>query len=111
MQIEGLIPFKSSIHQVIASLYFLRISSSHCSSSSVNVADIIIDFDFSGSKKAYFNYLGNCFKVNPFELVYVSFAFSSLLLDFSVLFSFKLRTVSFKSKLEFRNPKSRSSRY
>ena len=111
MQIEGLIPFKSSIDQAITSLYFLRISSSCCSSSSVNAADIITSFAFSGSKKAYFNCLGNSFEVNPSELVYVSFAFSSLLLDFSMLFSFKLKIISFKSKLEFITPKSRSSRY
>ena len=101
MQIEGLMPFKSSIDQAIASLYFLRISSSLCYSSSVNVADIIIGFAFSGSKKAYFNYLGSYFKVNPYELVSISIAFSSLLLNFYVLSSFKLKTVSFNSKFEF----------
>ena len=54
MQIEGLSPFKSSIDQTIASLYFLRVSSSFFSSYSVNVDDIIIGLAFSGSKKAYF---------------------------------------------------------
>ena len=88
MQIKGLIPFKSSIDQAIASFYFLRISNNLCSSSSVNEAKIITGFSFSSSKKAYFNYLGISFKVNPYELVFVSFSSSSLLLIFSVLFSF-----------------------
>ena len=65
MQLEGLIPCKSSIDQAIASMYFLRISSVCCFSSSVNAADIITCFAFSGSKKADFNCLGNSFKVNP----------------------------------------------
>ena len=111
MQIERLISSKSFTDQAIASLYFLRISNSLCSSSKVNAVDIITSFTFSGPKKAYFKCLGNSFKVNPYELVSISFAFSSLLLDFSVLFSFKLKTVSFKSHLEFRNSQSRSSRY
>ena len=111
MQIEGLIPFKSSIDQAIAFLYFLRIFNSFCSSCSVNAADMITGFAFPGSKKAYFKCLGNSFKVNPSELVFVSFASFSLLLVFSVMFSFKLKTVSFNSKLECRNSQSRSSRY
>ena len=86
MQIEGLIPFKSFIDQVIAFLYFMRISSSFYSSSSVNTADIITGFSFFSPKKAYFTCLGNSFKVNPSELVSISFAFSSLLLDFFVPF-------------------------
>ena len=90
MQIEGLIPLKSSIDQAIASLYFMRISKSFCSTSSVNAAEIITGFAFSSFKKAYFNCLGNSFKVNTFELVHVSISFSSLLLDFFVMFSFKL---------------------
>ena len=111
MQIEGLIPFKYSIDQAIASLYLLRISNSFCSSRFVNAVEIITGFTFLGFKKAYFKCLGNSFKVNPSELVYVSIAFSSLLLDFFVLFSFKLKTVSFKSKLEFSHSQSRSSSY
>ena len=87
MPIEGLIPFKSSIDQVIASLYFLRISNNFYSSSSVNAAEITTCFAFYGSKKTYFKGLGNSFNANPFELVYVSLALSSLLLDFSILFS------------------------
>ena len=111
MQIEGLIPFKSSIDQAIASLYFLRISNSLCSSCSVNTADIITGFAFSGSKKAYFKCLGNYFKVNPSEIVFVSFASSSFLLVFFVLLSFKLKTISFNSQPECRNSQSRSSSY
>ena len=101
MQIEGLILFKSSIDQAIASLYSLRFFNSFCSSSSVNVAKIITCFSFLGSNKAYFKCSGNSFKVIPSELVYDSIASSSLLLDFSILFSFKLKIVSFNSQLEF----------
>ena len=72
MQIEGLVPFKSSTDQSIASLYYLRISSRFCSSSIVNAANIITCFTFSSPKKAYFKCLGNSFKVNPFELVSIS---------------------------------------
>ena len=86
MQMEGLIPFKSSIDQVIASVYFLRVSRSFYSSDSVNVVEIITGFAISGSKKTYFNRLGNSFKVNPYELDYVSSAFCSIL-HFFVLFS------------------------
>ena len=100
MQIEGLIPFKYFIDQAIASLYFLKISNSFCSSSLVNVAELIIGFAFSGYKKANFKCLGNSFKVNPSELVFVSISSSSLLLVFSELFSFKLKSVSFNSELE-----------
>ena len=82
MKIEGLIHFKSSTDQAIASLYFLRISNSFHSSSIVNATDIITCFTFSGPKKAYFKCLGNSFKVNHFNLVSISFAFPSLLLDF-----------------------------
>ena len=103
--------FQISIDQAIASFYFLKISNNLCSSSSVNAAKIIIGFSFSSSKKVYFNYLGNSFKVNPYELVFVSFASSSLLLIFPVLFSFILSTASFDSKLEFRNSTTRTSRY
>ena len=109
MKIEGLIPFKSSTDQAIAPLCFLRISSSFFSSNSFNAANIITGLAFFGSKKAYFKYLGSSFKDNPSKLVYISFAFSSLLLDFSILFSFKLKIVSFKSKLEVMNSQSRSS--
>ena len=46
--------FKSSMDQEIASLYFLKVSSSFCSSYSVNADDIITGLGFSCSKKAYF---------------------------------------------------------
>ena len=111
MQIEELIPFKSSTDQAIAPLYFPRISNSFYSSSSVNVVDKITGFALFGSKKACFKCLGNSFKVNPSKLVSISFVFSSLLLDFSVLLSFKLKTISFKSKMEVKNSQSRSSSY
>ena len=75
MKIEGLIPFKSSIDQAIASLYFMRISSSFCSLCSVKSADMITGFDFSASRKAYFKCLGNSFRVNPLEFVSTSCAF------------------------------------
>ena len=100
MQMEGLIPFKSSIDQAIISLYFLRISNSCCSLGLINAADIITSFAFSSSKKAYFNCLGNSFKVNPLEIFFF-FCLLFIVADFSVLFSFKHKTVSFKSKLEF----------
>ena len=77
----------------------------------LSAVEIITGFALFGSKKAYFNCLGNYFKVNPSELVYASFGFSSLLLVFSVLFSFRLKTDSIKSKLECRNSQTRSSRY
>ena len=111
MQIEGLIPFKSSIDQAITSLCFLRISNSFCSSCSINATNIKTGFAFFGCKKAYFKRQSNSFKVNPSELVSVSFASSSFLLVFFVLFSFKLKTVSFNSQLKCRNSQSRSSRH
>ena len=55
MQIEGLIPFKSSIDQAIASLYFLKIPSSFYSFSFVKSIVIIIGFYFSAPKKARHN--------------------------------------------------------
>ena len=85
MQIEGLIPFKSSINQAIASLYFLRISSSFYSLCSIKSADMITCFDFLAYRKAYFKCLGNSFKINPSELFSTSCAFPSQLLDFSAL--------------------------
>ena len=111
MHIKGLVLFKSSIDQEIAYLYFLRVSGNFSSLSSVNAAEIITGFAFSGSKKAYFKCLGNSFKVNPSEFFYVSLASSSLLHVFFVLFSFKLKSISFNSQLEYRNSQSRSSRY
>ena len=98
MHIEGLMPFKSSIDKAIASLYFLRISISFHYFSSVKLADMITGFDFSTPKKAYFRCLSNSFRINPSELISTSCTFSSLLLDFSALCSFKLGIVSFNSK-------------
>ena len=54
MQMQVPIPLRSSNDQAIASLYFLRIFSSFCSSISVNAANMITSFPFYGSKKAYF---------------------------------------------------------
>ena len=65
MHIEGLIPFKSSTDQAIASLYFLRISISFNSFSSVKSANMITSFYFSAPKKANFRCLGNSFIINP----------------------------------------------
>ena len=104
MQIEGLIPFKSSTDQAIASLYFLRISNSFCFLYFVKSVDMITVLDFLASKKAYFKCLGNSFRINPSKLVSTSCAFYSQLLEFSALPSFRLSTVSLNSK-------SRSLRY
>ena len=65
MQIEGLIPFKSSTDQEMASLYFLRICSSFCSFSSIKFEAMITGFDFFDPKKAYCRCLGNSFKISP----------------------------------------------
>ena len=46
MQIEGLIPFRSSIDQAIASLYFFRICNDLRSLFSDNSADMITGFPF-----------------------------------------------------------------
>ena len=54
MQIEVLIPFKSSTDQAMASLYFLRILISFCSFSFVKPATMIIGSAPSAPKKAYF---------------------------------------------------------
>ena len=77
IQIEGLIPFRSSIDQAIAFLYFLRISNSFFSASLVNPAEMMTGFAFSGCKKAYFKCSSNSFKIKPLELVFTSIAFSS----------------------------------
>ena len=82
MQIDGLIPFKSSTYQAIASLYLLRISTSLCSLSFVKSAAIITGFDISTPRKAYFKCLGNSFRINPVEHFSTSCAFSSHYLIF-----------------------------
>ena len=70
MQIDGLIPFKSSTDQAMASLCFLRISISFYSLSSVKSIAIIIGFYLSAPKKAYFRCLSNSFKINPHNFFY-----------------------------------------
>ena len=70
MQINGLIPFKSSTDQAMAFLYFLRIPINFCSLSSIKSGAIIIGFDPLTPKKAYFSCLGNSFKTNPLELCF-----------------------------------------
>ena len=65
MQIDGLILFKSSIDQAIASLRFLRILISYYSFSSVKSAAINTGCALSAPKKAYFTCLGNSFIINP----------------------------------------------
>ena len=65
MQIDGVIPFKSSTEQAMASLCFLRISISFYSLSYVKSVAIITSFDLSAPKKAYFKCLGNSFRINP----------------------------------------------
>ena len=65
MQINGLIPIKFSTDQDMASLYFLRMLIIFYSLSFVKLAAIIIGFDLSTPKKAYFRCLGNSFIINP----------------------------------------------
>ena len=65
MQIDGLIPFKFSTDQAMASLYIFRIPISFYSLSSIKSATIITCFDLSAPKKAYFRCLGNSFRINP----------------------------------------------
>ena len=89
MQIEGLIPFKSSTDQAMTSLYFPRILISFCSFSTVMLATMITGCALSAPKKAYFICLGNYLRINPLELLSTSCPFSSLLLNFSALISFR----------------------
>ena len=85
MQMEGLIPFKSSIDHAIASLYFMRILINFYFFSSIKSTTMIIGLDLSLSKKAYFRCLGNSIKIKPLKLFSTSCAFSSLLLtDFLI---------------------------
>ena len=109
MQIEELIPFKSSTFQAMASLYFLRIFNSFNYFSSIKLAAMIIGCAFSTPKKAYFKCFGSSFRINSSELFYTPCSSSSLLLDFSILISLRLSTASFNSKLEFINSTSRYS--
>ena len=99
MQIKGLIPFKSSTDQAMASLYFLRTLISFCSFSSVKSTTMITGYASSAPKKAYSKCLGNSLRISPSKLFSTSCPFSSLLLDFSALISFRLIIVSLISKL------------
>ena len=65
MQIDGLIPFKSSTDQAMASLCLLRISISFYSLSFIKSTTIIIFFSLSAPKKAYLRCLGNSLISNP----------------------------------------------
>ena len=108
MQIDELIPFKSSIDQDMASLNFLRILISFFSFSFVKSAAIITGCALSAPKKAYLRCLDNSFKTNPSKIFSISCTFSSLLLEFSAFFSFRLKTVYFNSTLALRHSVSRS---
>ena len=65
MQIEGLIPFKSSTDQAMTSLYFLRILIRFYSFSFVKPTAMITSCAISGPKNAYFKFLSNYFRINP----------------------------------------------
>ena len=65
MEIEGLIPFKSSIDQAMASLYFHRILTSFYSFSTFKSVSMITGCAFSAHKKAYLRCLGNSLRISP----------------------------------------------
>ena len=65
MQIEGLIPFKSSTDQAMASLNFMTIPICLCSFSIVKSVAMITTCAFLAPKKAYFKCLGTSFIINP----------------------------------------------
>ena len=94
MQIDGLIPFKFLIDQAIASLYFLRVSTTFFSFSEVRSVAMITGLDFSSPKNAYFKCLGSSFRISPLELFYASRTFTSMLLTSSSFPSLKFSTVS-----------------
>ena len=102
MQIEGLIPFKSSIDQVMPSLYFLRTPISFYFFSTVKSIAMITGCALLAPKKAYFKCLGSSFIINPSKLFSTSCSFSSVLLHFSTLISFRLSIVSLNLRREFR---------
>ena len=106
IQIERLIPLRYSMDQAIVSLYFLRVSSNLCYSSSVSPVAMMTGFLFSCYKKAYFKCSGK-----PSELLFSSTTFSLLLLDFSALFSSTLSTALFNLTLGSQNSTSSCSRY
>ena len=62
---------------------------------------VITGCALSAPKKAYFKCFGNSFRINSLELFSTPCSSSSLLLDFSVLISFRLSVV-LNSKMEFR---------
>ena len=111
MHIEGLIFFKSSIDQAIASLYFLRISNNFCSSSSVNDAEIMTGFAFLVARRHTSNVQAILLESNPLSLCLLQQHSLHNCWIFFVLFSSILITASFYLKLEFRNSTSRRSRY
>ena len=111
MEIEGPIPLKSSTGQAMTSLYFMRIPASFCSFSIVKSTAMIAFCALSTPKKAYFRCLGNSLRINPLELFSTCYPFSSLLLDFFALISFRLSIVSLNSRLEFRYSTLRTSIY
>ena len=82
MQIEGLIPFKSSTDQAMAYLYFLRILISFCYFSTIKSAAMITGCSLSAPKKAYFRCLGNSLRINPLELFSTSCSFFYCCLTF-----------------------------
>ena len=65
MQIDGPVPFKSSIDQAMASLYFLRILINFYSFSTIKSATIIICCALSAPKKANFKCLRYSFISKP----------------------------------------------
>ena len=83
----------------MASLYFLRTMINLCSFSFIKLDAMITGCALSAPKKAYFKCLGNSFKINPSKLFSTSYPFSSLLLNYYALISFRLGTVSFNSIL------------
>ena len=65
MEIEGLIHFKSSTDQAMASLYFLSFLISFYSFYFVKSSTMIIGCDLSAPQKAYFKCLGSSLRINP----------------------------------------------
>ena len=64
MQIEELIPFRSSTNQAMASLYFLRILISFYLFSIIKSAAMITCCALSAPKKACFRCLGNSLRIS-----------------------------------------------
>ena len=68
MQIERLIPFKSSTFQAMASLHFLRIFNSFSSFFFVKLTAMITSCALSAPKKSYFKCFGNSFRTLFYSL-------------------------------------------